>query len=185
MLYLFLSMIEDPIDKLIFEDIYKKYENASMRRAQKMLARKEDAEDAFQMAWFQISQNLDKIQCRDDAAIATYIMKTIEYKVIDVVNQNKGYQENIEPAEYRPKEYVAEDIMYMVCKNERYEMIVRAIDQMDDRYKDIMIFTYLHGFDVPNIAKQLNINEKTVWTRLYRGRKLLIEELKKRGITNE
>lgn len=185
MLPILLLTIENKDDRLIFEEIYHKYKDASMRRALKLLNDHPfDAEDAFQIAWIQIAQNIDKIKCRDDAAIATYIMKTVEYKAINVANENHKYH-HIEPSELNPKDYISDDLMYLVCSRERHEVIVDVLNHMNDKYKDIMILTYLHGFDVKSIAKQLGIKEKTVWTRLYRGKAVLIEELKKRGITNE
>ncbi|MBQ8495998.1 MAG: sigma-70 family RNA polymerase sigma factor [Clostridia bacterium] len=183
MLQIFLLTIETEEDKLIFNDIYERYKNATMRRALKLLNHNPyDAEDAFQTAWLQIAQNISQIQCREDAAIATYIMKTVEYKAIDVANSNHAYNGMLEPIEYNPKEYVSDDLMYLVCSRERHETIVKVIHNMDDKYKDIMIMAYLQGFDAKSIAEQLNINEKTVWTRLYRGKNILVEELKQRGI---
>lgn len=186
MLQILLLTIENNHEKLIFEEIYHKYKKASMRRALKLLNQNQyDAEEAFQKAWIQISQNLHKLKSRDHSAIATYIMKTIEFKAIDVANENKDYQKCLEPLEVNPKEYISDDLMYLVCSRERYEIIVDAFEHMDEKYRDIMMLTYLHGFDAKSIAKQLNIKEKTVWTRLYRGKAILIEELKERGVTNE
>lgn len=186
MLQILLLTIDKKEDRLIFEEIYHKYKDASMRRALKLLKDHPfDAEDAFQIAWIQIAQNIDKIKCRDDAAIATYIMKTIEFKAIDIANENHKYQDYIESSGINPKEYISDDLMYLVCSRERHEVIVDVLNHMNDKYKDIMILTYLHGFDAKSIAKQLGIKEKTVWTRIYRGKSILVEELKKRGIRNE
>ena len=186
MLPILLWTIENNEDQLVFEEIYKKYKSASMRRALKMFkGNRFDAEEAFQKAWIQISQNLYKLKNCDDTAISTYIMKTIEFKVFDVANENREYRKYLEQAELNPKEYISDDLMYLVCSNERLEAIVNVFKNMDDRYRDIMMLTYLHGFDAKSIAEQLNIKEKTVWTRLYRGKAILIKELKKRGITNE
>ncbi|MBQ8496052.1 MAG: sigma-70 family RNA polymerase sigma factor [Clostridia bacterium] len=186
MLQILLLTIENDDDKLIFEEIYHKYKKASMRRALKLLNNnKYDAEDAFQKAWLQISQYLNRLESHDDSVIATYIMKTIEFKAIDVANENNEYRGKLEPAEINPQEYISDDLMYQVCNRERHEMIVKVIHSMNEKYKDIMIMAYLQGFDVKSIAEQLNINEKTVWTRLYRGKNILVEELKKRGIYHE
>ena len=186
MLQILLSTIETQEDKLIFEEIYEKYKSVSMRRALKILNGNQfDAEDAFQKAWIQISQNLHKLKSRNEAAVSTYIIKTIEFKALDISNENREYQKYLESAEINPKEYISDDLMYLVCSREQLENIVNVFENMDDKYREIMMLTYLQGFDVKSIAKQLNIKEKTVWTRLYRGKAILIEELKKRGITND
>ena len=186
MLQFLLLAIENKEDKLIFEEIYEKYRDISMRRALKLLNdHRFDAEDAFQVAWIQIAQNIDKLKCHNDAAIASYIMKTIEFKAIDVANKNHEYQDHVAPIEINPKKYVSDDLLYLVCSKEQNETIVHVLQNMDEKYRDILILTYLHGFSVKSIAKQLKIKEKTVWTRLYRGKAVLIEELTKRGITNE
>ena len=183
MLYFLLLTIDDQNDKLIFQEIYKKYEKATMRRALKLLNQNQyDAEDAFQTAWLQIAQNLNNLQCHDDAAVSAYIMKTVEFKAIDVANKNQEYRGMIELDELNPKEYISDDLMYIVCNRERCENIVKILNQMDDKYKDIMMMAYLHGFDVKSIAEQLNLNEKTIWTRLYRGKSILVAELNKKGI---
>ena len=186
MLFILLSTIEDHKDRLDFEEIYIKYKSASMRRALRMLNGNQfDAEDAFQKAWIQISQNLHKLKNCDETAISTYIMKTIEFKALDVMNENQEYRKYLQSTEVNSKEYISDDLIYLVCCHESIENIVSVLEDMDDKYRDIMILTYLHGFDAKSIAKQLNIKEKTVWTRLYRGKAILIEELKKRGIPND
>ncbi len=186
MLQILLSIIENDEEQLNFEKIYKKYQAATMRRALNLLNHNRfDAEDAFQKAWIQISQNLHRLQSRDETAISAYIMKTVDFKSIDVANENKVYGKHISSAELNPKEYISDDMVYLVCSRERHEVIVDVFQNMDEKYRDIMIFFYLHGFDAKAIAKQLDIKEKTVWTRLYRGKAILIEELKKRGITND
>lgn len=185
MLLFLLSTIENQEDKLIFEEIYRKYQAASMRRALKMLNdNRFDAEDAFQKAWIQIAQHLSELKTRDDAAIATYIMKTIEYKSIDVANENKSYRAELEPEEMNPDEYVSDDMMHTICSRERYAEIVETLRNMDNKYRDILIFHYLQGFDIKSIAEQLNLNEKTVWTRLYRGKAILVNALKEKGFGN-
>lgn len=186
MLPILLLTIEDQEDKLIFENLYDKYKDATMRRALKLLNDHQfDAEDAFQRAWSQISMNIDKIKCREEAAIATYIMKTIEFKAIDIANKNKKYRKCFDSTNRTPQEVVSDELVYLVCGRVQCETIVKVLQAMDDKYKDIMMLTYLYGFDVKTIAEQLNMKEKTVWTRLYRGKALLIEELKKRGVTDE
>ena len=58
-------------------------------------------------------------------------------------------------------------------------MVLDEIQSMDNIYSDVLIMKYKFEYTVPEIAQALNLNEKTVYTRLERGRKLLRKRLEK------
>ena len=61
---------------------------------------------------------------------------------------------------------------------ERYNEVVEAIKRLDDKYSDILYLVYFEGKTVKEIAALMGISAKTVYTRLERGRILLMESLK-------
>lgn len=186
MLFVLLSMLENAEDELIFDDIYERYREATFRRALNLLNHNyHDAEDAFQMAWIKIAKNMKKIKTRNEHAIATYIMKTVEFKAINVANSNVEWMEGIEKLAANPEDRVSDDLLFTVCSKDKCKAIEEILHGMEDKYRDIMIFFYLYDLSARSIAEHMGINEKTVRTRLYRGKEILLEELKERGIHNE
>ena len=59
--------------------------------------------------------------------------------------------------------------------------IVEKIKQLDDRYSITLLLYYGEKMDVKKISELMGVVEKTVYTRLERGKKLLLEELSKEG----
>ena len=55
------------------------------------------------------------------------------------------------------------------------------IKDMDEKYRMVLLLYYLEGFNTREIAAILDMNEKTVQTRLARGRKLFSTEYLKQG----
>lgn len=55
------------------------------------------------------------------------------------------------------------------------------IKDMDEKYRMVLLLYYLEGFNTREIGAILDMNEKTVQTRLARGRKLFSTEYLKQG----
>ncbi len=186
MLQFLLLNIEDPQDKLDFEELYYKYRDATMRRALRLLnGNHSDAEEAFQIAWVQISRNLDKIHTRNEKGISTYIMKTVEYKAINVANKNEKWQKQKENLILSKAECVSDDTFSVLCSKESTKKLKEIISGMQPKLKDVLIFVYLYKLKVGTIAEHLGISENAVWKRLYRAKNTLAEKLKQEEIDHD
>ena len=60
---------------------------------------------------------------------------------------------------------------------ERYSDVVKAIEKLDDKYSTTLLLVYSEEKTVKEIAEMMGISPKTVYTRLERGRRLLLESL--------
>ena len=173
-------------DKLIFEDIYDKYKDAAMRRALRLVnGNRFDADEAFQTAWITIAQNIDKLRSRDERVVAAYIFQTIKYKAINVVSSNDQWLRQTKALNKDEVEAVSDDLLFAVCAKESGETIAAVFRSIDEIYRDVLIFYFLHGLSVKEIAAHMGMKERSVWTKLYRGKQILIDELRKVGISNE
>ena len=63
--------------------------------------------------------------------------------------------------------------------NIRYEHVVEKIKQLDEKYSITLLLYYGEEMDVKKISELMEIAEKTVYTRLERGKRLLLEDLSK------
>lgn len=186
MLSIFLMLIDDENDKLSFEELYDKYKSAVMKRALRLLNDNHfDADEAFQLTWIRVSQNIDKLRSKNEHVIATYILETLKYKAINVALDNKKWKAGTERMVTDEIENISDDLLFEICAKEKQESINRIFQNLDETYRDVLIFYFLDGFSVKEIASHMEIKEKTVWTKLYRGKQVLVEELRKVGITND
>ena len=67
---------------------------------------------------------------------------------------------------------------------EEENRVIAAIEKLDDKYRYTLMFRYTQEMGVPQIAELMGVSEKTVYTRLGRGKKLLLEQLRKDGVGN-
>jgi len=186
MLSLFLMLLDDENDKLTFEMLYSKYKDAGLRRALRLLNNNQfDAEDALQRAWVTVYRNFDKLKTKNEHVIATYLFETIKYKAIAVASDNKKWGTETEKMISEEFENVSDDLLFEICAKEKQETINKVFCNLDETYRDVLIFHFLNGLSIKEIASQIGVNEKSVWTKLYRGKKILADKLKKVGIVNE
>ena len=75
-------------------------------------------------------------------------------------------------------EYDGYNIIEDVDIQMMYEDVVKAIDDLDPVYSTTLLLKYERGMTPDQIAEQMDIPVKTVYTRLSRGKKLLRDALK-------
>ena len=61
---------------------------------------------------------------------------------------------------------------------ENYAKIVNAIAALDEIYSTTLALVYLQEMPIKDVAKMMGISPKTVYTRLERGKKLLLNSVK-------
>ena len=61
---------------------------------------------------------------------------------------------------------------------EKYSEVVKTIETLDERYSTTLYMVYRQEMTVNEIAEMMGISTKTVYTRLARGKKLLLDTIK-------
>lgn len=118
----------------------------------------EDIADAIQET---IVTCYEKIEGLKEANyFKTWLIRILINKCNDIIRA--GRREC--PMEYLPEQ---EDTS-MAMPNYEFEEL---IDQMDEKYRTILILYYSEGFKIREIAQILDMEENTVKTRLARGRR--------------
>ena len=186
MLSLYLSMIEDPVDKLQFEDLFEKYNLEIMRYAMALTRNHQDAEDICQNVWMKIANHFDTIKVKDDEKIKAYIVKTTKNEAFDFFNKNKKRRfmsdENLENLEINSNSF--DSVLMAVCQRETVDTIYNCINSLDEKYRDVLDFYYINQSSPKDIAEFLNIDVRTARKRIERGRAMLINMLIKKGEGN-
>lgn len=134
-----------------------------------------DAEDAVQGAFMRIVRYIDKIDfSADKQKIKNYVFSILVNEIYSILKENSKKVETLE--EFSPKdEYNFIEELEM---EENYTKVVNAIAALDEIYSTTLSLVYIHEMSVKEIAKMMGISPKTVYTRLERGRRLLIDSVK-------
>lgn len=118
----------------------------------------EDIADAIQETIVTCYEKIGKL--KEPKHFKTWLIRILMNKCNDIIRA--GRKEC--PMEYLPEQ---ED-KCMELPNYDFEEL---IDQMDEKYRTILILYYAEGFKIREIAQILEMEENTVKTRLVRGRK--------------
>lgn len=177
----FLLTITDEAYHSKIEHIYYKYHDYMMRYAVgkfRSFGRTNfgyDAEDAVQNAFVKISKFIDKIDfSRGERDVKNYCLTILHNEIFNTLEEN---EENFEFGE----EFCL-DIEYNFIEEieirERYEEVIKAIQDLDPKYSTTLYLIFFKENTVNEIAEMMGISTKTVYTRLARGRTLLLDSLK-------
>lgn len=177
----FLLTVSDESDHSKIEYIYDKFYAGMMRFAKSRLRRfgrthnSFDAEDVVQNTFMKIVKNIDRIDMsRGEKAVKNYCFSILVNEIYNFL------EENIEIFEFVEEFWPDEEYNYIeeLKMRENYARVVKAIEELDERYSTTLYLVFSEEKTVGEIAEMMGISPKTVYTRLARGKKLLLNSLR-------
>lgn len=174
MLAFYMMLIDDEQNKSKFEQLYYEYRDRMMYVALSVLHNNEDAEDAVHNAFIGIAKNMDSIGEVASVQTLSYVLKATKNTAINMLGKNKRY----ETVDIENFDVVSDDDFFASLDiKERYNEVVKAIVNLDEKYKDVLFYHYVSDMPVSKVAEILGRKVSTVKQQLVRGKKLLIESL--------
>ena len=168
------------------EYLYNKYHNDMIRFARhrlkrfKALSSKSDAEDIVQNAFVKIVKYIDAIDLsRPEKQLKAYIFSIVVNETKNFIADNTAYSDIDTYSDVLTDEHFFDKLQIEI----RYNSVVEAIKQLDEKYSITLLLYYCEDMDVKMISETLGIAEKTVYTRLERGKRLVLEALSKEGLS--
>lgn len=140
-----------------FLDLMEKNTSAMYKVARAILKNDEDVADAMQDTILICYEKLYTLQRPE--YFKTWMIRIL----INECNKILQHYKNLDMPEQFP-DMGRKDMS--LAEFEFKEML----DQMDERYRVIVVLYYVEGFKIAEIAELLDMNENTVKTRLSRGR---------------
>ncbi|MBE6785577.1 MAG: RNA polymerase sigma factor [Ruminococcaceae bacterium] len=156
--------------------IYEKYKNRMYISACRILCDPFVAEDAVHEAFVAILRHIEKIEDVDSVSTASYCIKAAKNTAINM--SVKRSRESAVPVD-EVDEVFDESMLDMICSKENFDIVVSAIMNLDEKYRDVLSLYYLNELTVKEMADLLCRKESTVKQQLSRGRKKLINIISK------
>lgn len=137
-----------------------------------------DAEDAVQNAFVKITKYINAINTDvSKNELKSYVLSIVSHEVSNIVSDYVCFDDIDEHADnIRDEDFFAS--MRII---ERYEKVVKAIEKLDEKYSLTLLYRYNENMSVGEIATLMGVPEKTVYTRLERGKKLLLQSINGEG----
>ena len=152
-----------------FRELVIRYQNLVAGIAWRSGCRREDAEDVVSEVFLKVYKNLH--QFRPDHAFSTWLYKLTANHVVDRSRRAKKERGRTEmPEQVEDHTPGAEEGMET---DERHALVRKALEFVDERYREVMHLVYVEGLKVDETARVLGVPEGTVKTRLMRGREAL------------
>ena len=175
---LYLSMLDTQEEKDKFTLIYEQYQQFCWYVAYQLLGDAHLAEDAVQEAFLALTRHLDKVENVDSPRTKKFLMTIVKSKAIDILRKNKG---EVCPSEDMSLDIPdpSSDLLDQYITKENYDYLISCILELDEAYRVVFEYKYLHQMSDTEIAGLLNISPKLANVRFYRARKKLQEMLEK------
>ena len=185
MISMILMSIEDEKQRSDVEQIWNLYGKIMLAKAYGILGNMQDAEDAVQEAFLRISKNAENFsepKSPDTIALVSIYTRNV---AINMYRRNKkrnelfgndGDLDNVISAAAE-----SEDIAQLIVNDETVEIVRRAINLLDEPYKDVILLKYYYHKKNIEIAEVLGVDANTVNGRVFRAKKKLKELIGEEG----
>ena len=172
MLALYMTLLEDERDIPSFRRLYRTHHDRMMRMALRFFPKDQKAaEDAVHESFLKIIENFPKISEISWEELGPYVVTIVKNVSLNMLKKQKRLVLTDDWAAFEGAEEPSDGFGRLVA-------LIRA---MPETYRAVLEMRFVLEMDYREIAKVLGISESAVANRVSRGRKLLMEKLKKEG----
>lgn len=161
-------------DETAFRHLVEKYKNYVFAIILKFIKDNKEAENLSQEVFLQIYLSLDKYK---DDNFKAWIGKIATNKAIDYTRKKKDKEDSLEEnilESLNINSFITPETL--VIEEERKREIRKAIKNLPKIYGDVIYKFYFEGKSYDEIAKEEDVTNKTIASRLYRGKNILKKE---------
>ncbi len=142
------------------------------RFARRTCASTEDAEDAVQIALWQLYRKIGAL--RTAATFATWLFRIVERECFRLFRR-RGNAEDLD-------ELAAQDLPAAPAVPTDLRLdLVRAMERLSPPYREVLLLRDVHELTAPEVAAQLGLSLEAVKSRLHRARAQVREHLMASG----
>ena len=182
MLLMILSRLEEE-DRDFVSRLFYQYEKPIMKYARSILGHEMDAEDCVINTFVKVMEYIDKYKNADPEHVRCLLFVTCRNEAITIWRKNKrdrdfvvsaSYPDEDEEPDARELADMEEDIQKLAVSHYTESLVAKLLDELDPKYRDIVILKYKENMTNRQIAELLSMSESAVGTRLMRAKQQLL-----------
>jgi len=175
---LFITQIEDDKNRELLTMLYTQHRYTLLHVAQSILHEYGLAEDAMQEAFFRLAKNIKRLR-PDPKQIRSFLVTITRNFAIDTVKKrNIVTMLSWDELVYEPADDVT-SVEDLVAENDEFERLAQTLPII---YSTVFLMKYKHDYSDQDIAAFLNISEDAAKKRLQRAKKIITDEVKRKGV---
>ena len=159
----------------IFSELVNRYKKLVFNTAYRMLGNYEEAEDASQEAFVRMYKSLNRYD--PNYKFSTWAVRITTNYCLDMIRKRKAETYPLDEQYDLKDEGMTPEEQYIIL--EKQQMVQRAIDSLPDKYKELIILFHNRGLSYSEIMEVTGESLTIVKNRLYRGRQMLRDIIKK------
>lgn len=171
MLPSYVLRLERDADRERFARLYKSSQRQLHRLAARLLGPGPRAEDAVHDTFIKLIQNYGQLRERSDGQLERWLMVVVRNTALDLLRRERCETE-LEAQLWEPA--VPPDLG-------EFEALAALVRSMPEDYRRVLELRFLAEWSLAAIAEELGLTEGAVKSRIFRGRKLLINAMRKEG----
>ena len=172
-------------DKEAFEELVRRHQHRVFAVAGGILRRREDVEDVAQQVFVKAYFSLKRFDQR--AAFSTWLYKITVNECWDLLRKKKVrplvYESDLseeQAGQFSAAERLESGARDVSDKLEAQQQVENLLQGLDERDRMMLILKEVEGFAIDEIAEILNLNANTVKVRLFRARRRIVNQVRKR-----
>src|SRR6202158_724533 len=172
-------------DQEAFEELIRRHQHRVFAVAGGILRRREDVEDVAQQVFVKAYFSLRRFDQR--AAFSTWLYKITVNECWDLLRKKKVrplvYESDLseeQAGQFSAAERLQSGAQDVSDKLEAQQEVENLLQGLDERDRMMLILKEVEGFAIDEIAEILNLNANTVKVRLFRARRRIVNQVRKR-----
>lgn len=154
-------------DKSAFEELIAKYHPYVFKFLIKLSEDEELAEDLTQETFIKVIRNIDKFDVQGKAKFSTYIITLCKNCYIDFYRKQKKTLNDVAMDDNLNLQY--EDIEEKVLDKLDVASAVASLEKLPKEQRLVIKMKYLEGMTLNEIGDKLEIEPKTIKSRIHNG----------------
>jgi len=172
-------------DKEAFEELVRRHQHRVFGVAGGILHRREDVEDIAQQVFVKAYFSLKRFDQR--AAFSTWLYKITVNECWDLLRKKKVrpllYESDLSEEQaqlFSASERLDSGAQDVSDKLEAQQQVENLLQGLDERDRMMLILKEVEGFGIEEIAEILDLNANTVKVRLFRARRRIVNQVRRR-----
>lgn len=156
-------------DKEAFYELISRYHPFVYKFLVKITEDEGIAEDLTQETFLKIIKNIDKYDLDGRAKFSTYVITVSKNCYIDYIRREKKWMQAIPIDENSNIEDISTNVEDLVLDKMYNQDIIEEIENLTDEQKLVIKMKYIEGLTLKEIGDRLNLETKTVKSRIHNG----------------
>ncbi len=158
--------------------LYNRYSAVMFGAAYRILHDQQLAEDAVQQSFEKILENVKRMPDDDNSTRTKTFMAIVARNTArDILRKKTAVIHVPYEDEQLSDTLLDHDPLELLLEQENLQKLHTAIDQLPDKYGDVLKLRFVYDLEYREIAMLLNIKVNNVRLRIFRGKELLRQQL--------